>query len=155
MDRARDSAGNDDLALVVHRWASWSWAERVGAQCGEPLVVLRLIDLWRKVDQRYSTLPSTLMAWLVTLRAPGEHKKSAMAAMSSTVTIRRSDILFRYSWRMVSKSTPTVLARAAITLSIRAPSTMPGRIAFTRMSLGPNSIAKDLTMPTMAHLVAA
>ena len=49
----------------------------------------------RRPLQRCSTLPSTLIAWPVMLAAPGEQRKRARAAMSSVLTIRRSEILDR------------------------------------------------------------
>ena len=99
--------------------------------------------------------PSTLIAWPVRLRAAGDERKSAMAATSSSVTMRRSEIFCRYCARIASTDTPAVAARAPITLFMRSPSTVPGRIALTRTPCGPSSIASDFMRPTMAHLVAA
>ncbi|MNW11896.1 hypothetical protein D3C71_2094520 [compost metagenome] len=78
-----------------------------------------------------------------------------MAATSSALTMRLSEIFFRYSWRICGSGTPNCSARARMTPSMRGPSTIPGRIALTRMSSSPSSAASDFIIPTMAHLVAA
>src|ERR1700742_2898654 len=49
----------------------------------------------RPTTQRYSTFPSTLIDCPVILRAAGEARKSAVAAMSCIVTMRRNEIFFR------------------------------------------------------------
>ena len=75
--------------------------------------------------------------------------------MSVGLTVRRSDTLDS-NWRLYSsKLTPSALALAEITRSMRSPSTMPGWIAFTRMFAGPSSIARLLVNPTTPHLAAA
>ena len=78
-----------------------------------------------------------------------------MAAMSSAVTIRRSETLARYCSRISSKDTPTWSARAWITLSMRGPFTMPGRIALARTPSGPISVARLLARPITPHFDAA
>jgi hypothetical protein len=77
-----------------------------------------------------------------------------MSATSSAVTIRRREILLRYSSLIAVSSIPSCLARALITPSILGPSTMPGSTAFTLMLSGPSSMASDSAIPTIAHFVA-
>ena len=86
---------------------------------------------------------------------PVPPRNSAMAATSSGVTIRRSEIRLRYSCFTASTLTPRLAARAAITACMRSPATGPGRIALTRTPWGPSSIARDFIKPTIAHLLAA
>src|SRR5580692_8739695 len=121
--------------------------------------ILTLLQQLRSIHDLFpnyeaSTFPSTLMACPVMFRPAGEQRKRHINATSSAVTMRRNEIFLRYSSRIVASSTPSTSARARITPSIRGPSTMPGNTAFTRMSLGPSSMASDLTIPTIAHLVA-
>ena len=49
---------------------------------------------------------------------------------------------------------PAASAFALITARILGPSTGPGRIAFTRMPSGPNSIDSDLVKPMTPHFAA-
>src|SRR5215510_14766495 len=50
---------------------------------------------------------------------------------------------------------PLAFASAAITRSMRSPSTGPGQMQLTRMPNGPSSSAIDFVRPTMAHFAEA
>src|ERR1700735_4575555 len=121
--------------------------------------ILTLLQQLRSIHDLFpnyeaSTFPSTLMACPVMFRPAGEQRKRHIKATSSAVTMRRNEIFLRYCSRIVASSKPSSPARARITPSILGPSTMPGSTAFTLMSLGPSSMASDLTIPTIAHFVA-
>src|SRR6266404_289392 len=102
---------------------------------------LRLVRIHQTSD---STLPHTDNACPEILLPASVARKSAMFAMSTGLTVRRSDTLDS-NWRLKSsKLTPSAFALAEITRSMRSPSTTPGWIALTRMFAGPSSIARLL-----------
>ena len=78
-----------------------------------------------------------------------------MSAISPGLTKRLSDTPFVYSARMASGVRPDASASAAMTRSMRSPSTDPGQMALTRMFQRPTSAASDLVKPITAHFAAA
>jgi hypothetical protein len=74
--------------------------------------------------------------------------------MSPAVTKLRIDTPRVYPARISASLRPATLASAAITRSMRGPSTEPGQIALTRTPNGPSSMASVLVSPTIAHLAA-
>jgi len=82
------------------------------------------------------------------MRAPaGLHKKSTMLAMSAALTVECRLVVSRKRRLNSSCDTPCASALAAMTRSMRSPSTMPGRMQLTRTLSGPASTALREAVP--------
>src|SRR6266446_3711758 len=80
--------------------------------------------------------PSTLNDWPVMLRAPGEARKTASAAMSSGSFGRPSGMAALRRRSISSTVTPSAAARVRKLASESAVSVVPGQMAFTLMLCG-------------------
>src|SRR4026207_558156 len=94
------------------------------------------------------------MAWPEIIAAAGGEGERAGGAISSGGGERGSGTPLVESARIAAWLRPEVRDSAAITRSIRLPSTAPGQMALTRMFQRPTSMASDLVRPITPPLGA-
>jgi hypothetical protein len=87
--------------------------------------------------------------------ASGKARKTIMSASCCGFTVSLIEACCNASLSCSSGVTPRSFAFASNTRRMRSPSTMPGRIAFTRMPNSPSSMESDFVKPTTPHFAAA
>ena len=99
--------------------------------------------------------PSTLYDWPVILRAPGEARNTAIAAMSEGSLTRCSGMIAARRRSMASSVNPSCCARTLRFASESAVRVTPGHIALTLILCRPSCCAAVFVREMTAPLLAA